>query len=332
MNNLKYRFFLALILISSAVQSTDFSVMTLNVDNLFDTIDDPKKDDKAYLPIELKQSEAHKKSCNRIKVNSWKNECLYLDWNEKTKNLKLQNIVDSIVSYNGGPDILALQEVENINILNQLFYLLEPYGYIDKVLIEGNDYRGIDTAIISKFNAINAELHNINFTGRFENKDTRPILDITLDINGSKLKIYNLHFPSGFHDVSMRIDSLNTLENLLENHDYPAVALGDFNVNTKEDLKLGIYKSQESSWRVAHIEGCNECKGTYYYNYGRTWEFLDTIFISKDRGISYVENSIKVHTTSKNSVGNNGRPNNFDPIENTGVSDHFPMVAKIKLN
>jgi len=28
----------------------EFSAMTLNVDNLFDTLDDIKKDDKAYLP------------------------------------------------------------------------------------------------------------------------------------------------------------------------------------------------------------------------------------------------------------------------------------------
>jgi len=116
----------------------EFTAMTLNVDNLFDTLDDLKKDDKAYLPIEFKQSEVHKKSCNRIKVKSWKNECLYLDWNEETKNTKLRNIASSIISYGqNGPDIIALQEVENTNILSQLFNLLKPYGYIDSILLEG---------------------------------------------------------------------------------------------------------------------------------------------------------------------------------------------------
>ena len=152
--------------------SDEFSVMTLNVDNLFDTKDDKNKDDKAYLPIELKQSEAHKKSCNRIRVNSWKNECLYLDWNEETKNAKLRNIANSIISYGkNGPDIIALQEVENNNILSQLLDLLKPYGYIDSVLIEGEDYRGIDTALITKFNIIDSKLHYIKFSGEFEGKD-----------------------------------------------------------------------------------------------------------------------------------------------------------------
>ena len=152
------------ILISLSLFGQEFSAMTLNVDNLFDTLDDANKDDKAYLPIEAKQSSKHKKSCNRITVKSWKNECLYLDWDKDTKNAKLDNIVASIVSYNNnGPDILALQEVENNNILNQLFKLLEPHGYVDTKLIEGKDYRGIDTALITKFNIVDSKLHYILF-------------------------------------------------------------------------------------------------------------------------------------------------------------------------
>ena len=46
--------------------------MTLNAQNLFDTIDDPKKNDKAYLPIELKQSKKHINSCNTIRLNPGK--------------------------------------------------------------------------------------------------------------------------------------------------------------------------------------------------------------------------------------------------------------------
>ena len=42
-----------------------------------------------------------------------------------------------ILAYdNSGPDILALQEVENLNILTQLFNLLEPHGYKDLMLIQ----------------------------------------------------------------------------------------------------------------------------------------------------------------------------------------------------
>ena len=111
---------LSFFFISLSADSYEFSAMTLNTQNLFDTVDDPKKNDKAYLPIELKKSQKHISSCQDIKVKSWKDECLYLDWDEDTKNTKLMNLANEIIKYNNsGPDILALQEVENINILKE---------------------------------------------------------------------------------------------------------------------------------------------------------------------------------------------------------------------
>ena len=77
--------FLILISYSLSIFSFEFSVMTLNAQNLFDTIDDPKKNDKAYLPIELKQSKKHINSCNTIRVKSWKDECLNLIGMRKQK-------------------------------------------------------------------------------------------------------------------------------------------------------------------------------------------------------------------------------------------------------
>ena len=326
-------YFLALFFSFSAQSDSSFSVMTLNVNNLFDELDDPKKDDKAYLPIELKQTNKHINSCNRVPVNSWKNECLYLDWDTETKDAKLKNLARDILLYDEtGPDILALQEVENINILEQLYRLLEPYGYIDLELLESKDYRGIDTAIISKFEIIDSTLHYIKFSGEFEDKDTRPILDSTILINDKKIKVYNVHFPAGYHDVSMRIDSLNKLKKLLQTHKMPTVALGDFNVNTEEDSELFIYKDQEDLWDVAHLIGCADCKGTYYYNYGKSWSFLDTIFVSKQRNISYDTDSIRLHITEHNAYKDSGKPIRFNAKSKTGVSDHLPMVARIKIN
>ena len=326
-------YFLALFFSFPAKSDSSFSVMTLNVNNLFDELDDPKKDDKAYLPIELKQTNKHINSCNRVPVNSWKNECLYLDWDTETKDAKLKNLARDILLYDEtGPDILALQEVENINILEQLYRLLEPYGYIDLELLESKDYRGIDTAIISKFEIIDSKLHYIKFSGEFEDKDTRPILDSTILIKDKKIKVYNVHFPAGYHDVSMRIDSLNKLKKLLQTHKMPTVALGDFNVNTEEDSELFIYNDQEDLWDVAHLIGCADCKGTYYYSYGKSWSFLDTIFVSKQRNISYDTDSIRLHITEHNAYKDSGKPIRFNAKSKTGVSDHLPMVARIKIN
>ncbi len=332
MNNFFCKIYLLIFIFSFPIFSNEYSVMTFNVENLFDTKDDLKKNDKAFLPIEQKQSKKHKESCLKIRVNSWKNECLYLDWNIETKDAKLKNLVDYILLFENGADIIALQEVENNNILNQLYKLLEPYGYIDFVLLEGKDYRGIDNAIISKFKIHDSKLHYINFSGDNSNKDSRPILDVTINVNNKKIKIYNVHFPSGFYDVSMRIDSLNQLRKLLKSHNYPSIALGDFNINTKEDKKLKIYESEQSDWIVANLEGCQKCRGTYYYNYGNTWEYLDNIFISKKRDISFIQDTINTHITNINSYQDTGRPKSFNPKNKEGVSDHFAMVAKFQIN
>ena len=84
---------------------------------------------KHFLPIELKQSIKHKNACNSINVKRWRMEC-FQDWNEETKNAKLQNLVKVITSYNqNGADVIGLQEIENMNILRATIALLEPYGY-----------------------------------------------------------------------------------------------------------------------------------------------------------------------------------------------------------
>ena len=93
------------------LNAENISVMSINAQNLFDTIDDPGKDDKAFLPLEMKQSKKHKNSCNSITVNRWRMECFFQDWNEETKNAKLRNLVEVIISYDkNGADVIGLKK------------------------------------------------------------------------------------------------------------------------------------------------------------------------------------------------------------------------------
>ena len=307
--------------------------MSINAQNLFDTMDDPGKDDKAFLPIEMKQSKEHKNSCNSITVNRWRMECFFQDWDEETKNAKLNNLLQVIVSYDSnGADVIGLQEIENMNILKQLFNLLEPYGYKDFHLLESNDKRGVDTAFISKYKITNPKLHYVNFSPDFETIDTRPIFEVDINFNGKVLKFYNVHFPSNWHPVQMRIESFQKLKELISSHSEPSVALGDFNVNSKDDKKFNVYQNQEDFWKVAHREGCSSCLGTYYYSRGKSWDFLDTIMVSRNRGVEFVNSSIDVYKTKFNTYKNTGKPNWFNSDTKQGVSDHFPFVAEITFN
>jgi len=270
-----HKYFLSFILLFSLsfLSADNISVMSINAQNLFDTVDDPGKDDKAFLPIELKQSIEHKNSCNSINVKRWRMECFFQDWDEDTKNAKLKNLVKVITSYNeNGADVVGLQEIENMNILEQLFKLLEPYGYVDFHLLESTDKRGVDTAFIAKYKISNPRLHYVNFSPNFETIDTRPIFEIDLNINDKTLKFYNVHFPSNFHPVQMRIESFQKLKELIASHNLPSVALGDFNLTNKDDKKFNVYKNQEDFWYVGQIEGCSSCLGMYYYSRGKSWD------------------------------------------------------------
>ena len=100
---------------------------------------------------------------------------------EEAKVRKIENIVTLISSFESqGPDVIALQEVENEIVLQELLDKLRPFGYLEAVLLEGKDYRGIDSAFISKFPILQSQLHYVKFKISSRKRDTRPILQLSL--------------------------------------------------------------------------------------------------------------------------------------------------------
>ena len=139
-----FRFFLLLALsFSYFISAEQISIMSYNLNNLFDAQDDVGKDDKAYLPIALKNNDDHIMGCLQVNNSKWRNECLFLDWSEEVVQKKISNISDLLISMGESqPDIIAIQEIENLNVLRMLFSKIEGLGYTDFALIEGEDYRG----------------------------------------------------------------------------------------------------------------------------------------------------------------------------------------------
>lgn len=328
---LKVFIFLFLSFSISLYANNSLSVMSYNLENFFDTYDDPGKDDKAYLPLSAKQDQSHIDACNKIRVSKWKNECLYLDWSEENKNKKLNNIVATIRSLDKTPDVIAFQEIENINALKDIFYQLKDVGYIDYVLIEGNDYRGIDNAYLSKYKIQKTKQHKIIFSPEFSTKDTRPILEAVIDFNGKPIHFYNVHFPAPYNPIGMRKDAFNTLKNITSSHSNAVIALGDFNVTSFEADKNKTFASLDKDWDISHIAGCSNCFGSHYYRRDDNWSFLDVIIIKENRGITFKNESINVLKTNIN-TNKEGKPLSFNMNNGEGVSDHLPVIATISMN
>ena len=122
---------LALLLVGSSPllgQEHLFRIMGYNVENLFDTEDDPTKDDDAFLPT----GEQH--------------------WTKERYRTKLQHIAEviSAVGADAFPDLIGLVEVENATVLQDLLQKTTlgantSYRYL---VSSGEDRRGIDVALL----------------------------------------------------------------------------------------------------------------------------------------------------------------------------------------
>ena len=327
-----------------AASEADVTIMSLNAQNLFDNVDDPGKDDKAYLPLASKQNQEHIDDCNEIEVESWRNECLLLDWSDAAVDTKLRALAEVIRQVSGGrgPDIIAFQEIENRRILERLRREhLAELGYGPAVLVEGSDARGIDVAFLSRLPlAGDPVLHAFEVSGFADRAgDTRGVLQADFELpDGSVLTGFAVHFPAPFHPTPMRVaayEHLNALREALPDHHH-AFAAGDFNTTSTEDERERMLdRFARPGWTVAHDLGCGDCRGTYYYGRDDNWSFLDMILLSPARGAKttarFRADSVAIANEISSQVTAAGTPRRHDSATGTGVSDHWPIVATIEL-
>jgi endonuclease/exonuclease/phosphatase family metal-dependent hydrolase len=330
---------------ATGAAAASVTIMTFNVENLFDTRHDAGKDDLTYLPKSAKQTAAHREACNRIDVDRWRDQCLNWDWNEDVLHYKLGAIADAILQVDGGrgPDIVALQEVENLAVLERLRTgYLEAAGYRPAILIEGGDSRGIDVAFLSRLPLVGKPaLHPMSFADADRSRagDTRGILEATFELpDGSLLTGYSVHFPAPYHPTEMRVRAyraLNRLKRALP-PDRAVFAAGDFNTTSTEDrMQNMLDRFARPDWIVTH-EDCASCPGTNYYRPRDEWSFLDMIlYAPANRGadatwqVAPGSSRLANLTPAQTSRWNTPARFEIDPLR--GLSDHWPLIVKLEL-
>jgi endonuclease/exonuclease/phosphatase family metal-dependent hydrolase len=319
------------------------TIMTFNVENLFDNVDDPDKADRDYLPIEQKQNDEHRAACMEVEVESWRNRCLTINWNDEILRRKLEVVAEAILQVDGGrgPDIIALQEIENIGILERLrTEFLADADYLPGVLVEGWDARGIDVAFLTRLPVQGQpQLHEIEFDAEFADRrgDTRGILQADFVLpDGSLLSGFSVHFPAPFHPTPMRVSAyerLNQLANALP-EDRHVFAAGDFNTTSVDDRDNDMLnRFARPGWIVSN-DLCAGCKGTAYYSVDGTWSYLDMILWRKCCGARTTwglrENPVAIANQTDQQVMPDGTPRRFKMPEGTGVSDHWPVIFRLE--
>jgi len=328
-------------------ETAAITIMTLNVENLFDTKDDAGKNDLTFLPIEAKQNEAHRASCDEIRVSHWRKDCLEYDWSDDALDRKLTALAGAIRAANDGqgPDIIALQEVENLAILERLRTdYLDDAGFLPAVLIEGHDIRGIDVAFLSRLPLVGEPtLHPFPEEGieKARYGDTRGILEATFRMpDDSLLTGFAVHFPAPFHPTEMRVtayEQLNELRSALP-PGRMAFAAGDFNTTAREDLEEKmLQRFARPMWVVVNDQGCHGCEGSYYYARDDSWSYLDLIlwspaeFSGEDATWSIRAGSFAIANTGPGQTSEEHRPAHFELPPGDGVSDHWPVIVTLEM-
>lgn len=330
---------------SVARGSDEVSVMTFNVENMFDNIHNEGIDDYTYLPHSQKNSQAVIDSCNKVDNPFYRQECFNKDWNDEVISFKLSQVAQ-IISYvdNGnGPDNLILVEVENENILNQLVKKhLADKGYKTISILKGPDTRGINTAFISKFPQVGKSiLHIVPYQDadpaqlKYAQK-SRGILETVVKINGKNVSFLAAHFPSQSNPTEWRRQAMVYMKDLMleiQKKGQAVIAGGDLNTTDEEEKDFGYFsKILAQGGSVSHLVGCAQCKGTHSYKGG--WSYLDVLAFSPNlpeaAGLTLVPESLQVVRTPVNTK-RNGTPLRFDEGKREGVSDHFPLYSRLKI-
>ncbi len=151
-----------------------------NIENLFDTIDDPYKNDAEFLPNGMNQ------------------------WTSVRYNRKLENMAYVINQIGGeilkgGPTILGLSEIENRTVIEDLINTppLKGLGY-DIVHFDSPDKRGVDVGLIYKkaaFQVTNSTSNRLTMPGKTD-WYTRDQLVVSGLLDGEMIHIIVNHWPS----------------------------------------------------------------------------------------------------------------------------------------
>jgi endonuclease/exonuclease/phosphatase family metal-dependent hydrolase len=340
---------------ASAQEFRTITLMSWNIENLFDTTDDPTNPfDDTFLPKAVKDARpGHAAHCRQFNpIPAFARECIEIDWTDEKLSRKLQAIADVIRAVRPQPDVIILPELENSGILSRLnAEFLAGLGYATQIELDTTVMdldRGIDVGILSRLpSASPPTAHKVDFGNDTDLcRATRDIVAAPLTLpDGRTLHLYGVHFPSGGNPIECReraMRTLNALSSALPT-DAIAVAGGDFNFpcNEPEGDLFGRFLA-EGRWSVPPEvrTGCEE-PGSNKFRNARpsnrswfTWSFLDFFLVSdslrteRPSPVGWFANlgsfrtavvsAQQVETTDQGFVS----PRRYDFEAGRGISDH----------
>ncbi|MEO0403969.1 MAG: endonuclease/exonuclease/phosphatase family protein, partial [Bacteroidota bacterium] len=272
-------FFLIAVVSCNPVKPTTFNAsedeLTLafyNVENLFDTQDDPDTNDEEFTPTGKKA------------------------WTVERYNVKLEHLGHVIHSIDTHmPDILGVCEVENKKVLEDLnrspYFEGANYEILHK---ESPDGRGIDVGLLYNPKKLTLEIEGVikSELPAGNRPNTRLILHASGKYQGQNIHIFVNHWPSRSggkketepNRLTVARNLKGYVSSLQERHpDALYIFMGDFNDHPNDPSinqvlkagKGGKYDFENLMWDF-HKNG----QGSY--NYRGNWGALDQFIVSRN--------------------------------------------------
>jgi endonuclease/exonuclease/phosphatase family metal-dependent hydrolase len=312
-----------------------FRIAFYNVENLFDTIDDPNINDADFLPGAR------------------------IPWTSERYEVKLSHIADVIKALSDPKPlaVMGLCEVENKVVIEDLLKspVLLPFRY-RVIHRESPDERGIDNAMIydaDQFTpvAVYSIPVRLDETNSDRTRDILYVKGVSPKAKTDTLHIFVNHWPSrsGGQEISepKRIKAAETLLALTDslfsrNPKSLIIAMGDFNDEPSNKSLSEILKVAPPTERPVQNGLYNlmyplykQGKGTLWY---KDWDLFDQVIVSgylmaKERGICFrgtEGNIFDADWLMYKSGDGASRPNRTAAKDYYGgYSDHLPVYIDL---
>ncbi len=317
------------------VSSDTFTIISYNVQTLFDTVDDG---------------------------DEFEGFSLADGWTGEAYRERLRKISSALIQYTQEPpSIIILQEVENERVVEDLLSQDLAQRGLRYYAATASDASPIEIALISRYEIIESHIHRV--------EGFRDILEVLINVDGERIRIYALHLRSrrGGAEESEpeRIAQIRALKGIMERNSLsgnvlPTVIAGDFNESADQhQLIQGAYQSalipsdasRRDEWESEgslvitggypsemvfhtfyleeHFPQPGDLPGSYHWE--GLWKGYDQILLTNDffdsAGYIYEEGGVLSHPALLNEKGT---PWRYSVHTHKGVSDHLPVYVRFR--
>ena len=319
-----------------------YKVVFYNLENLFDTINDPNKNDEEYLPEGARKWTTYR-------------------YNQKLANMS-RVLFDIAAKDKNFPAVIGVSEIENRLVLEDLLAtpkLAKTNYHI--VHYDSPDRRGVDCAFFyrpDQFKLEGSEAHKVSFPGR-PNFYTRDLVAMWGKIEGEPFYFIVSHWPSRLggkersqysrdHVAAQCKHICDSVRKV--NPSTKVVIMGDFNDDATDASVVEVLGAKRHIDKLGANDMFNPFNEMYRKGYGTlayrdAWNLFDNIVVSENLATGST-GALKLQKYDKSKFYGNifispymvqqeGQYKNY-PLRSfvgsnfqNGYSDHFPVYIYI---